>query len=81
MLLPRQIRHHRRWVLRFRRDHHVAGAGETVVRRAGVLHLLNRPAHELIDVARVVGEQHKRLEVFYRGAGVVTQARQGEIGA
>ena len=39
------------------------------------------PVHEFIDIAVVVGEQDVALEVFCRGAGVVHQPRQAEIGA
>ena len=57
------------------------GAGEGDIRAVRIEDLAAAPADELIHVAGVVGEQHERLEVFDRRAGVVTQARQREIDA
>ncbi len=60
-------------------EHHAAGAGE-----AGVETLadpLGRPVDELVDVAVVVGEQHEALEMLGRGASVMREAGEREIGA
>ncbi len=81
MLLPRQIQHRRVALRRISGDHRAARAGQAVIVAGGIAHLLGRPADELIHIARIVGEQHKRLEMLYRGAGVVAQARQREVGA
>ncbi len=81
MLLPRQIGEHRLTVGRVGRQHHVPGAGQAVVGCLRVAHLLDRPADKLINITGVVGEQHKRLEMFHAGAGVVAQTGQREIGA
>ncbi|MNZ47467.1 hypothetical protein D3C78_651830 [compost metagenome] len=56
-------------------------ARECHVRAIGIEDLAATPAHELIHVAGVVGEQHERLEMFGWRPGVVTQARQREVDA
>ena len=43
--------------------------------------LLHGPADELVDIAMIVGEQDVLLEMLDRGAGIVAQAGQREIGA
>ena len=59
-----------------------AGAGEALVRSSPARRSSSSaPAHELVDVAMVVGEQHVGLHVVGRRAGVVGEPRQREIGA
>src|SRR3546814_4766599 len=62
-----------------RRDHQPARARERGV--AIVLAELRAcPAHEFIDIAVIVGEQDEALDVFGRGAGVMPEPREREIG-
>jgi len=54
------------------------GAGECGI--AALSDLRRRPRHEFVDIAMIVGEQYVALEMFGRGAGVVAEAREREIG-
>ena len=47
----------------------------------GAAHLRRRPEDELVDVAVVVGEQDVALNILDRGAGIVSQAGEREVGA
>jgi hypothetical protein len=81
VVFPRQIGHRLLGRTGFRRDVGTAGAGERDVRAGRIGDLRAGPAHELVHIAGVVGEQHERLEMLHRGAGVVPQTRQREIRA
>ena len=61
--------------------HQPAGAGERLVRAALALQLRAGEAHELVDVAMVVGEQQIGLHVFGGRARIVGDPRQREVGA
>ncbi len=58
-----------------------AGNGQRRVRAVRPAQLVDREAHELVDVADVVGEQDEVLEMVGVGAGVVLQPRKAEVGA
>ncbi|MNQ91350.1 hypothetical protein D3C85_1067250 [compost metagenome] len=62
-------------------DDHAAGARQGLIDAGRIGQLGAGPAHELIDVAMIVGEQDIGLHVLDRGAGVVAQAGQREVGA
>ncbi len=81
VLFPRQIGN--RFLRRFGigGDPDSARAGKRYIWAVRIEDLTATPAHEFINVAGVVGEQHERLEVLDRCAGVVTQARQREVDA
>ena len=81
VLFPRQIGNRFLRCLRVRRYPDPARAGEGDIGALGIENLATAPAHELIDVAGVVGKQHIRLEMVNRRAGIVAQARQREIDA
>ncbi len=81
MLFPGQIGDGLLGSFGFGSDPDPTGAGEGDVRAVGIEDLTATPAHKLIHIAGVVGEQHKRLEMFGWRTGVVTQARQREINA
>jgi hypothetical protein len=63
------------------RDHQAARPGQRRIRTVRIAHLLDGPAHERVDIAMVVGEQHVALEMLWVGAAVMTEARQAEIDA
>lgn len=81
MIFPRQVRYRLLRIVGVGGDQRAAGARQRLIRAGWIGNLVAGPAYKLIDVTGVVGEQHKRLEVFGTGAGVVAQARQREIGA
>ena len=54
---------------------------QAVIGRCRVGELVQPPAHELIDIALVVGQQNPRLDVAPGCAGVVHQSAQGKIDA
>ena len=60
-------------------DEHPARRREGFIRAALALQLLDRPAHELVDVTDIVGEQQVALGVLGRRAGIMPQPRQAEI--
>ena len=80
VLLPGVLAQRRIRVGRLARHHHAARARQLVIGTVGRLQLLAGPAHELVDVAVVVGEQHIGLHVLHRRSGVVPQPRQREVG-
>ena len=80
VLLPGRVADRRLGVGRVARDDHAAGAGQGFVGAARRLELFDGPAHELVDIAVVVGEQDIGLNVVDRRAGVVLQPRQREVG-
>ena len=47
----------------------------------GIAQCVDRETDEFIDVADIVGEQHEMLEMLGRGAGVMLEPRQAEVGA
>ena len=56
----------------------------TGARQRGIIvlpQLRPRPINEFIDIAVIVGEQDEALKILWRGAGVMCQPRQAEIGA
>ena len=56
-------------------DHHVAGQHQTA-RAVARAQLFEPPAHELIDIAVIVGQQHPRLHRAPVGAGVMDEPAQ-----
>jgi len=60
-------------------DIEAARAGERGV--APLADLRSRPGDEFVDIAVIVGEKDIALEMLGRGAGIVAQAREAEIGA
>src|SRR3546814_13992009 len=48
---------------------------------AALADLRPRPGDEFVDIAVIVGEQYVALEMLGRGAGIVAQPREAEIGA
>ena len=81
VLAPGRVHHRLLGIGGVAGDHHPAGAAQRVVGAVRVHQLGGGPAHELVDVAMVVGEQDERLDVLHRRAGVVPQPRQREVGA
>src|SRR3546814_17806467 len=60
-------------------DVKAGGAGERGV--APLPDLRARPGDEFIDIAMVVGEEDIALKMLGRGAGIVAEAREAEVGA
>ena len=58
-----------------------AGDRQAGVAAVGIAQRADREPHELVDVADIVGEQHIALEMLGRGAGIMFEPRQAEVGA
>ena len=79
MFFPREVGNSLLWRLGLCGDPDPARAGERDVGAFRVEDLAAAPADKLVNVAGVVSKKHERLEMFDGRAGVVAQARQGEI--
>ncbi len=79
VLAPGAVGHRALGFGRLGPHHDAAGAAHLGVAGVGVAQLLAGPLHEGVHIAVVVGEQDVLLHVLGRGAGVVGQARQGEV--
>ena len=81
VLLPGRVHDRRPGIGRVAGDDDAPGADQGLIGAGRVLKLGTGPAHELVDIAIVVGEQDVALHILDRRARVVPQAGEGEVGA
>ena len=81
MAAPASRRDLRFGIDQFARFEQPAGDRQRAVRRVGLAQFVDRETDEFVDVADIVGEQDEMLEMLGRGAGVMLEPRQAEVGA